>query len=100
MVVLLRPRTVCLKSNECALFSVSSRCNFSVSSSPYCNEVLGGCECGDRHEYGCESECATSIAGISTDTLLSDEMEGEKELTSLGGALELEQRPFRIGRQQ
>lgn len=40
------------------------------------------------------------FAGISTDTLLSDEMEGENELTSKGGALELEQRPFHIGRQQ
>ena len=40
MVVLLRPRTVYLKSNECALFSVSSRCDFSVSSSPYCKGIL------------------------------------------------------------
>ena len=39
MVGLLRPRTVYLKSNECALFSVSLRCDFSVSSSPYCMEV-------------------------------------------------------------
>ena len=36
MVGLLRPRTVYLMSNECALFSVSLRCDFSVSSSPYC----------------------------------------------------------------
>ena len=36
MVGLLRPRTVYLKSNECALLSVSLRCDFSVSSSPYC----------------------------------------------------------------
>ena len=33
MVGLLRPRTVYLKSNECALFYVSLRC---VSLSPYC----------------------------------------------------------------
>ena len=36
MVGLLRPRTVYLKSNECASFSISLRCDFSVSSSPYC----------------------------------------------------------------
>ena len=40
MVVLLRPRTVYLKSNKCALFSVSSRCDFSVSSSPYCTILM------------------------------------------------------------
>ena len=40
MVGLLRPRTVYLKSNECALFSVSLRYDFSVSSSPYCNRYL------------------------------------------------------------
>ena len=40
MVGLLRPRTVYLKSNECALFSVSLRCDFSVSSSPYCTYEL------------------------------------------------------------
>ena len=39
MVGLLRPRTVYLKSNECALFSVSLRCDFSVSSSPYCTLI-------------------------------------------------------------
>ena len=37
MVGFLRPRTVYLKSNECALFSVSLRCVFSVSSSPDCS---------------------------------------------------------------
>ena len=40
MVGLLRPRTVYLKSNECASFSVSLRCDFSVSSSPYCSTVV------------------------------------------------------------
>ena len=40
MVGLLRPRTVYLKSNECALFSVSLRCDFSVSSSPYCTPLF------------------------------------------------------------
>ena len=45
MVGLLRPRTVYLKSNECALFSVSLRCDFSVSSSPYCT-------CNDRGGEG------------------------------------------------
>ena len=39
MVGLLRPRTVYLKSNECALFSVSLRCDFSASSSADCTTV-------------------------------------------------------------
>ena len=47
MVGLLRPRTVYLKSNECALFSVSLRCDFSVSSSPYCSLNLFASVVGD-----------------------------------------------------